>query len=635
MALLLLAWIYHFLLFTIVGIGLISIMSYFFGKKNHALSLHIYFFSGILFSSVLLELVSFVYRINWEVHLFFLIAAIIYSVNDTKRIYGLFKGSFKGHKKAIVSAFLFMPFLLFILFHATDGPVYNLDPGRYHFQIINWAMHEAVVPGLANLHDRFGAMGNWHLIHAFSEHSVFSELTYHVFNSLIFLVLSFRLHQGLVNLFMKGSLSFNYLFDAIVLLLVTLYLNFIQYWFLSCPSTDMPNIVFGILAFSFYIENREKIELKISSLHVFVLSLICLSGFGIKLSALFLSVLLIKPAYVSIKARVNKALVVSVIAVTIVCFGTHILKNTVLSGWPLYPITALSFGNWDWQYPKEKADGWRECISHGTFSPEKGTDWNELDGFQKMEKMEMFKIWFKREFKAYNHIFYVVVLSLFILIAFVVKKYLGLGSKTELSYLYILLCSYFVYFAWVTNAPDLRFGLGYLSIIIALQIGLIVFDLVPQKILNGIISLMIIVVFLLSFVRSTPISIGQEKARYPIALLKHIFNNNSVFSLIGIPKTKHYRVDFEKKSNIYIPLHDTAYDSFGRNPAFYLPYYSDKAIAIQDSLTKSKMIGSNKSNLLLWDLPLPATHYIYDELELRGGDLSSGFRFNRSKTKEK
>ena len=50
------------------------------------------------------------------------------------------------------------------------------------------------------------------------------------------------------------------------------------------------------------------------------------------------------------------------------------------------------------------------------FSPEKGTDWNELDGFQKMEKTEMFKIWFKREFKAYNHIFYVVVLSFFILI---------------------------------------------------------------------------------------------------------------------------------------------------------------------------------------------------------------------------
>ena len=38
-----------------------------------------------------------------------------------------------------------------------------------------------------------------------------------------------------------------------------------------------------------------------------------------------------------------------------------------------------------------------------------------------------------------------------------------------------------------------------------------------------------------SFVKSTSISISQEKLLYPLSLAKHMFNYNSVFNLLGIP----------------------------------------------------------------------------------------------------
>jgi hypothetical protein len=185
---------------------------------------------------------------------------------------------------------------------------------------------------------------------------------------------------------------------------------------------------------------------------------------------------------------------------------------------------------------------------------------------------------------------------------------------------------------WISNAPDIRFGLGYLAILFGVLTAPILYGF-KQKYFKVIILLIVVALSLQSFLRSTPISISEQKLNYPIALFNHIFNSNELLNLRGIPKAKYKKHFVSPDLIINYSVRDTSYGSFGRNEPFYLGYYDLNKIET-DSITKAKMANSNNSNLLDWSFPLPASHTVYDELELRTGDLRDGFRFNRAKSKK-
>ena len=138
----------------------------------------------------MLEFSSLFFRINWEIHAFVLINVLTGTYVYRDSICLEYSGFFKRLLGSKISLFVVSFVGLFILYYGSDAPVYNLDPGRYHFQILNWAMNYPVVPGLANLHDRFGAMGAWHLVHAMSEIWLLKEKTYHIFNSLLLFLIT-------------------------------------------------------------------------------------------------------------------------------------------------------------------------------------------------------------------------------------------------------------------------------------------------------------------------------------------------------------------------------------------------------------------------------------------------------------
>ena len=632
MALLLLAWIYHFFLISTLGLIAVRIIGNITKQNLSKLSILYVFFIGLALLSFVLEFSSFFIRINWEIHAFVIINVLtgtyIYRDSIFLEYSELFRRAFGSKISLSIVSFVGV----FILYYGSDGPVYNLDPGRYHFQLLNWAMHYPVVPGLANLHDRFGGLGAWQLIHAMSEIGVLKGKTYHVFNSLLLFLFSSKLIFVTVRSFLNKVVSFVELCQVYILFGVLYYWNFIVYWFISSLTPDWPNILVCIICFLFSVEHNDKIK-RLDKFYLTTLFLLCFSGFAYKLSALFLGALLIYPIIMILKDfKSYKGLFFSMFLCGIMVYGTHLTKNTIQTGWPLFPVTKINFGSFDWQYPKEKTDGMAACISHDAFAPEKSLDIKGLGTYIKLDKFEYFKIWFTREIDEYGFVFWIIIISLVLALLYLFVKDIQIIFKRYLNVIMALLvCLFF----WLTNAPDIRFGLGYLLVYIAVLLAVLTLTIFQKKYVKIALGTWLIILFCFSLVRSTKVSIAQSRLFYPLDLISELLTNESVINLKGIPKTKFYNLKVSDKLEINLPLHDQSYSEYGRNNAYFLPHYNDSLISTKDSLTQAFMKKSNESNKLVWFLPLPATHYIYDELELRGGDLSSGFRFNRSKTKKK
>ena len=131
---------------------------------------------------------------------------------------------------------------------------------------------------------------------------------------------------------------------------------------------------------------------------------------------------------------------------------------------------------------------------------------------------------------------------------------------------------------------------------------------------------------------STVVSLKSEGYMYPLKFTQHVFNAEWLIDLSKIPTTHFEQKVVSEKLIINYPVWDTSYAIYGRNKVTFLNHY-DLSMQKRDSFIIKRMAGLNNSNLLNWYLPLPATNTLYKELELRGEDLSSGFRFNRDKSK--
>ena len=68
----------------------------------------------------------------------------------------------------------------------------------------------------------------------------------------------------------------------------------------------------------------------------------------------FMRLLLYPLVAIIVSFKKHRRLFFSVLLIGLGVYGVHIVKNTIQTGWPIYPVTQVNFGAFDWQYPKEK-----------------------------------------------------------------------------------------------------------------------------------------------------------------------------------------------------------------------------------------------------------------------------------------
>lgn len=634
MILLAVAFIYLSILF--IHSGLLMQLSFERSFKNAPILNPFYsFWLGIGFVGFIASIFNFFTPIDSSFHAILLGIIALSSIPYRKTILDRYKLIWSGIKSLPWIYFVLMSFVsVVILIAASDAPIYNLDPARYHYQIIEWAKNYSIVPGVANLHERYGAYSAWHLLYAIFDHGSWAGKAYHLLNGLMFIHF---IGFGLYHLFrLLKQWSFISLLVGISIVYFSYYGYYIYYWYLSCPTPDLSSLLFSFLGFSFFFEyiarKQDKSEM---ILHSMVMATITFAGFAYKLNGIFACVTIAYPFFILIvqgwkSTSIREKLLF--FAIPVLFSTVRFTQNEITSGFIMYPMTSIDVFEQDWETDVQRTNGWKKSIRYSAFAvpgnPEEQQVTTQSKAFS-----DLFPNWIKWQLSMVSFSYLIIIALFVLLLDFLLMKKrndLSLFKQYGIGLVFVTICLGFWYF----SAPDIRFGMQNMSLFVGLSFGFFIWifkDKISSKIAGytgiGLTTLL----FLVILMRLTPISVSQNHVMYPIKLVQYLNDRNEFFELVGTPQVSYKKVGVGNGLILNVANYSTEYADMGRARGFVPFHYSEEAIQNAPADVAHRMKGSNSGiSLLNWAVPLPATVSIYPGVEPRSNDLQDGFRINPS-----
>lgn len=327
----LLSWLYVFFCASVVGTGVNKI----FKLQNKFVITQLLGFFAI---SIVAAYFAVFYKIGILFHLF--LVAILLLVLLTSR------NAFVDHLRELHTEVVKMNWFckisfgvlfLLILAQCASSP-YVIDNETYYIQTIKWLNEYGYVPGLGNLHFYFAQTSGWHILQ-----SVFNlNFLYPNFNDLS----GYCLILGNLFAFQKLSLVFvsnkkKPLNLAIGLLPLG---NILLFQFISAPSPDLPVLIISFLIFYFLLKNFPQY----SKSDFISISMLCFFVLFIKSISVFLVAVPIFMLWSNYKKLISGIVPIFFVGgLTLIIF---LIKNQLLTGYPLYPLDLFHF-NSDYSMP--------------------------------------------------------------------------------------------------------------------------------------------------------------------------------------------------------------------------------------------------------------------------------------------
>ncbi|WP_290831420.1 hypothetical protein [Flavobacterium sp.] len=239
-------------------------------------------------------------------------------------IYNSFYQEFKNLNATL--KFFFAAITTLIIAQCSSIP-YVIDNESYYIQTIKWLNEYGFVKGLGNLHIFYAQTSGWHIAQsAFN----FSFL-YKNFNDLS----GFCLLLGNIFAIFKLNEYFsttnkNYLIIGLLPLA-----NVFFFQFISAPSPDIPIYILTFIIFFYFIENFKNTTIDDFNL----ITLLVLFALFIKVTSVALLILPIILLITNFKSFAPKLL--PIISFGLLFLSLFIIKNSLLTGYPLFPFTRL------------------------------------------------------------------------------------------------------------------------------------------------------------------------------------------------------------------------------------------------------------------------------------------------------
>jgi hypothetical protein len=407
--------------------------------------LSINFFEKTLIGLVVANTITTILSLFLPINIYVLIALLlcssilIFSIKyELKSLFLIFKT-----KKIIILYTL--PFILIASVISLTSPQ-NWDTGLYHLQSIKWIEEYAVVPGLANLHGRFGFNPN--IFTFFALTSLFDIFKQEIFsvNFSLFSVLALYFVNKLYLIFKQYGITNLFVFNLIIFItILNLSYN------LSSPSPDYISITFPLFILSSLFKATD-IKEKIG-LHSYVSILIlCVYIVTVKLATL---PVLLLPIFVFIKFKSEIRKLLLIIPLLSLIILPWLIRNIILTGWLIYPFYSLDLFNFDWKV----------SVSELLIMNEAVTGWARNPGEQyvaaaHMGVFEWFPLWWHGLMRTDK--LFLLASIFFPLVAFI--GYLMNKIKINFNAFTIVFISFIGVVFWFLLAPDLRFGKAFILI---------------------------------------------------------------------------------------------------------------------------------------------------------------------------
>ena len=458
----LLQWGVAAYVFIILG----KVLSFSFSRlKAEDYSLIDTFFIGMCFTGTLICIASIFMPSGIVLAAALLVASVI--ANIFLCVKGQF--SFKGVRDKLLGltklqmlliAVIFLCFLSYIVM-----PPQLDDTFYYHIQNIMWNDQYRVVPGLANLHERFGFNSNILLLYStFGFKSIFGLYTYGI-NALCLMVMYMAVIAGMTKV--KPLLT------AIMLIILTVFL-FIFRLAIGSASTDIAvNLLIIYLMYKVLMDTN---AIKNQTLLFWILPTYCLT---LKVSVAFICLLCLYITTYLIKQKSYK-LLTAYMGLALLVVLPWLVRNVIISGYLVHPFPAVDIFTFDWKLPVEYSIKSKKYIEAYAIS---------IEAFDLTDKVLQYPFWTKVERwfseQYWFNVALVVSSGLAMLVSlpfFFIKKI----YKTHTGVFVFFLTSVAGWLFWVSMAPDARFALGFVCAALFVPVFVFLPVLLPSmgKIIN-------------------------------------------------------------------------------------------------------------------------------------------------------
>lgn len=238
-------------------------------------------------------------------------------------------------------------FLVLLFAYGSSRGYMHYDTGLYHAQSIRWIEEYGVVPGLANLHSRFGYNSAAFALCALFGGAGLTRYPMHCVQGFFALLCAVKCTALLELPKRKRVQLSDFLYAGCVFYLVAVFRE------LVAPASDyfaMLILFFVGMSWTELSERREKEILPYA-----LLSLYLVYGATVKLSTAVILLLVLQPAVWLIRQRRWKQ-IAGYIALGIVIAFPYLARNVLISGWLFYPFTFFDFFPVDWKISRGYAD---------------------------------------------------------------------------------------------------------------------------------------------------------------------------------------------------------------------------------------------------------------------------------------
>jgi len=486
------------------------------------------FFLGLCSFGTFLSIASLFFPLNG---LFILTLSITVSI--CYFTYKVFKG--KPQKLlnnlkpvSLFSKILIVLFIIIAILFALLPPL-NFDTGLYHLQAMMWAESYPVIPGLANLHGRFGFNSNALLIHSvFSFNDIFPSRVYSL-HSLSFIVLF-----GWIIYKIARSKEF-FIQISLVLLCIAFFICY--EYSISSPSTDeLANI---LVVYLFLRIILDKDALKKSPLLFAIIPVFCLT---LKLSTGLLCIFTLIVLIQLIRTKQYK-LFSAILLAGCVIFIPWCVRNVIMTGYLIYPFPAIDIFSYDWKIPAALVENEKTLV----------TWFARLCGVgQEDPPYPPFAIWSKKWLIQHA----TMVKSNFVIDVLAIISPLSILLAYKLKYIknFSAIYPWLVAFAgtlfWAFMAPDERFGFGF--IVIAALAPFMLFNIeVKNKIWLKVPQILLLVFFVYSIQKGFKLI---EKHRSDRTYISFLYEPQSIEFVKNYASTHGFRSYRLDDIIIYTPI---------------------------------------------------------------------------------
>jgi hypothetical protein len=341
--------------------------------------------------------------------------------------------------------------IVFILFFSSRQSI-TYDEGLYYSQFIRWTQTYAVVPGLANLHDRFGFNSSWHVLAALFNFSTLAGQDVNQINGVLYLLTTLYLLGG----FRAKGAPLSRILKLGLLVLINM--PWVGVYNFIAPAADLVIFYLLSLVIVIWLEHLERGERLIDSPGAILTWIVPAYLLTVKLSAvpvLLLPAMLCWAALQKGRYRVFSGLLVASLLLVV----PWLVRNVILSGYLLFPFERLDLFGVDWKVPLAKVRQTREAIEAFGYLR------NKVSAAVVHSRVDRLRFLFRHNIRPYDMILLLAVpLSPFVAWwrrGALPKQWMGL-------FVFIWIGIVF----WFIQAPDPRFGYGYLAALAIIVLGL-------------------------------------------------------------------------------------------------------------------------------------------------------------------